>query len=161
MKKSLHRKIARGTWLLVSTSTKNLLQICIPLKWKLNRQERPLTIVSVIHLELDKEVELFECYECISLHQEVLLISVHRAYLYWTENAKSVEGWSLCQDLSFTKQASPRAQFIFGNYHRLQQLSADDVMFIFCGDVIGTRDQPPKCGKRSRTHCNQGWFGWR
>lgn len=69
---------------------------------------------------------------------------------------KKLEGWSLCQDLSFTKQASPRAQFIFGNYHRLQQLSADDVMFIFCGDVIGTRDQPPKCGKRSRTHCNQG-----
>lgn len=89
MKKSSHRKRARGTWLLVSTSTKNLLQICIPLKWKLNRQERPLPIVSVIHLELDKEVELFECYECISLHQEVLLISVHRAYLWWTENAKS------------------------------------------------------------------------
>lgn len=115
------------------------------------------TIVSVIHLELDKEIELFKCYECISLHQEVLLISVHRACLWWTENAERLVFVS--RPFFHKQQASPRAQFNFGNYHRLQQLSADDVMFIFCGNVIGTGPQPSKCCKRSR-NAMQAWMIW-
>lgn len=110
------------------------------------------TIVCVIHLELDKEVELFKCYECFfaSLRSAIDL-RPPSVFMVDRERRKRGRMEVVFQDLSFTKQlASPRVQFNFGNYHRLQQLSADDVMFIFCGSVIGTRAQPSKCGKRPR-----------
>lgn len=107
------------------------------------------TTASVIHFYLDEEIELFKCYECVLLYKEVPLISVNRAYLWITNNAKGMNDLSSCSEHCRIKQLSLQYQFYFENFERLQPLSINDVLFIFCGDIpLSRRDKTSGASKR-------------
>lgn len=111
------------------------------------------TTTSVIHFYLDEEIELFKCYECVLLYNEVLLISVKRAYLWITNNAKGMNDLSLCSKHCRIKQLPSQNQFYFENFERLQPLSINDVIFIFCGDIpLSKGDKTSGASKRVGKH---------
>nr|UTR35858.1 CCG45_Ex1 [Albugo candida] len=103
----------------------------------------------VIHFYLDEEIELFKCYECVLLYKEVLLMSVKRAYLWITNSAKGMNDLSSCSEHCRIKQVPSQNQFYFENFERLQPLSINDVVFIFCGHIaLSKRDKTSGASKR-------------
>ncbi|KAL0585433.1 hypothetical protein ABG067_004783 [Albugo candida] len=106
----------------------------------------------VIHFNLDEEIELFKCYECVLRYKEVLLMSVKRAYLWITNNAKGINHLSLCSKLCPIKHVPLQNQFSFENFERLQPLSIKDVVFIFCGDIPLKRDVIPDLDLNKEPH---------